>query len=118
MAKRRSKSNKSGGNNATLTYPKVISATRDQVYGDAPRTPIQQFESNVVTYLTVVFCVILAEGVFLAGSGFLSAEADAFAMDVVYPLFSPTLGLFLLSSSLYGLWKTGAGRKDGEGEGQ
>lgn len=38
--------------------------------------------------------------------GFLSEAADQFAQDVVYPAFSPTVILFLLISSAYGLWKT------------
>lgn len=91
---------------------KVISATRDQVYGDAPMTPIQQFENSVISFLALLFFIILGEGIFLAASGFMSEAADQFAQDVVYPAFSPSLGLFLLSSSLYGLWKTGAGRED------
>ena len=97
---------------------KVISAARDQVYGDAPLTDLQKFETNIITWLGFLFIVILGEGIFLAGSGFMSVEADQFAQDFVYPAFSPTLGLFLLSSSLYGLWKTGAGRKDEENKGQ
>jgi hypothetical protein len=36
----------------------------------------------------------------------MSAEMDALAQDVVYPLFTPTLGVFLAGSSAYGLWKT------------
>ena len=93
---------------------KVISATRDQVYGGGPQTPIQQFENGVIGWLTFLFMLILGEGIFLGASGFLNEAADQFAQDVVYPAVSPTLGLFLLSSSLYGLWKTGAGREDGE----
>ena len=97
---------------------KVISAARDQVYGDGTLTPVQQFENGVISFLALLFFVILGEGVFLAASGFLSEAADQFAMDVVYPAFSPTLGLFLLCSSLYGLWKTGAGRGDNKDEQQ
>ena len=37
--------------------------------------------------------------------GFLPEAADQFAQDVVYPSFSPTVGFFLLLSSLYGIWK-------------
>lgn len=84
----------------------VVSATRDSVYGDGPQSSMQQFETNAVGFLGLLFAVILLEGIFLGASGFLSEEADQFAQDVVYPLFSPTLGLFLAGSTAYGLWKT------------
>ena len=93
---------------------KVISAARDQVYGGGPLTQAQQFENAYIAFLAFVFFVILAEGVFLAASGFMSDSADQFAQDVVYPAFSPSLIFFLACSSAYGLWKTGTGRGDGE----
>ena len=37
--------------------------------------------------------------------GFLPEAADQFAQDVVYPAFSPTLAVFLVCSTAYGLWK-------------
>jgi hypothetical protein len=113
IGKRRPKANPKTPTPPAGSY-KVISAQRDQVYGGGPLTDLQKFETNVITWLGFLFCVILGEGIFLAGSGFMSVEADQFAQDVVYPAFSPTLGLFLLSSSLYGLWKTGAGRTEGD----
>ena len=84
----------------------VVSAARDSVYGDQPPSQIQQVETTVVQGLGLLFLLILAEGIFLGASGFMSAEMDALAQDVVYPLFTPTLGLFLAGSSAYGLWKT------------
>jgi len=111
LAKRRPKGQKTPPPTAPGSY-KVISATRDQVYGGGPMTEIQQFESTVVSFLGFLFTVILGEGVFLAASGFLSEDIDKFAMDYVYPAFSPTLIFFLVCSSLYGLWKTGGGRND------
>ena len=113
MAKaRRPKSKASPTASSSGSYPKVISATRDQVYGGGPLTPTQQFENAAISFLALLFFVILCEGVFLAATGFMSESLDQFAQDVVYPAFSPTLGFFLLCSSLYGLWKTGAGRED------
>ena len=85
---------------------KVVSATRDSVYGDQPPSQIQQVETTVVQGLGLLFLLILAEGIFLGASGFMSAEMDQLAQDVVYPLFTPTLGLFLAGSTAYGLWKT------------
>lgn len=40
-----------------------------------------------------------------AVQGFLPEAADQFAQDVVYPSFSPTVGIFLLLSTAYGIWK-------------
>ena len=37
--------------------------------------------------------------------GFLPEAADNFAVNYVYPAFSPTLGIFLLISVVYGLLK-------------
>jgi hypothetical protein len=56
------------GGSAKQQPPKVISAVRDQVYGGGPLTFEQQAENSVVSLLAVIFFVILAEGVFLAGS--------------------------------------------------
>lgn len=84
----------------------VVSAARDSVYGDGPQSSIQQFETVFVQVLAFLFFLILGEGIFLGASGFMSQEADQFAQDVVYPLFSPTLGVFLAGSTVYGLWKT------------
>ena len=85
---------------------KVVSAARYSVYGDGPQSSMQQFETGFVQVLGILFFLILAEGIFLGASGFLSEEADQFGQDVIYPLFSPTLGVFLAGSTAYGLWKT------------
>ena len=37
--------------------------------------------------------------------GFLPEAADQLAQNVVYPAFSPSVGFFLLLSSIYGIWK-------------
>lgn len=91
---------------------KVVSATRDSVYGGGPLNEVQKFENTIVSILALLFLLILAEGIFLGASGFLSESADQFATDVVYPLFSPTLGVFLAVSTLYGLWKTRSAPED------
>lgn len=104
MLKKRRKKKKSP---APESKPyQVVSATRDSVYGDGPQSSMQQFETAFVQVLGILFLLILAEGIFLGASGFLSEEVDQFAQDVVYPLFSPTLGVFLAGSTAYGLWKT------------
>jgi hypothetical protein len=68
-----------------------------------------QTETNFVFALLVVFSLLFFMGVFISVSGFLSPEIDAIATDVVYPLFSPMLGVFLLLSSSYGLYKAQKG---------
>ena len=37
--------------------------------------------------------------------GFLPESLDAFAENVLYPAYSPQIGIFLACSSAYGLWK-------------
>jgi len=107
-SKKRKDSTKSSSSFSSNTSgPKVITPIVDQVYGNAQQTPEQQAENAAVSFLGLLFLVILGEGVFLAGSGFFSEAVDQFAADVVYPAFSPTVIVFLACSSLYGLWKTG-----------
>jgi len=91
---------------------KVVSAARDSVYGGGPLNEVQKFENTVVSILALLFLLILVEGIFLGASGFLSESADQFATDVMYPLFSPTLGVFLAGSTFYGLWKTRSAPED------
>ena len=60
--KQRRRGGKAGGG------PTVVAPLRDQVYGGGPLTPEQRAENSVVALLATLFFVILAEGVFLAGS--------------------------------------------------
>jgi len=39
-------------------------------------------------------------------SGFLPEAIDTFATETLYNAFSPTVGLFLVMSSAYGVWKS------------
>ncbi|PSC75913.1 5 -nucleotidase isoform B [Micractinium conductrix] len=94
------------GGKAQQQGPTVVSPVRDQVYGGGPLTFEQKAENTVVSVLAILFFVILGEGIFLGASGFLSAEMDQFAQDVVFPAFTPTLGLFLAISTGYGVLKT------------
>ena len=59
--------------------------------------------------LLIVFSILFFMGVFISISGFLSPEMDAIATDIVYPAFSPMLGVFLVLSSAYGLYKAQKG---------
>ena len=40
-----------------------------------------------------------------ASQGFLPESADRFATDVIYPAFSPQMGVFFVCSTAYGVWK-------------
>ena len=87
----------------------------------------------MLSILALLFIAILGEGLLVAGSGFLSDENDKLIQardtaskesllqesrwqtlmlmplvrqDVVLPAFTPTVGIFLTSSSGYGFWKT------------
>jgi hypothetical protein len=60
-----------------------------------------------VRFLTFFFFFLLGEGVFLGGSGFLPPEVDEFALNVVYPAFSPSVLAFLGFAAIYGVWKAG-----------
>jgi len=69
------------------------------------QTPGQDLEANTVKFLALLFVIFFCEGIFLAIAGFLPEAADNFATTYVYPAFSPTLGLFLLISVIYGVVK-------------
>ena len=71
-------------------------------------TGADALEQNYVRFLGAFFAIILLDGVVLATSGFLPEAVDVFAENVLYPSFSPLIGVFLLCSSLYGLWKAGS----------
>ncbi|KAK9844225.1 hypothetical protein WJX84_000053 [Apatococcus fuscideae] len=68
-----------------------------------------QTEGRFVGGLALLFCIILLEGLFLAGSGFLPEEYDLFAQNYVFKAFTPSIGLLLAGSSAYGLWKSRQG---------
>ncbi|QDZ24605.1 hypothetical protein HOP50_14g71440 [Chloropicon primus] len=81
--------------------------------GDAPKGPAKmpaeqykKYDENFVTVLAFLFVGIFAEGLLVAGSGFLPEDVDNFIVNTVYPAFTPTLGVFLLVSVCYGLFKT------------
>ncbi|GJP48021.1 hypothetical protein CLOM_g7262 [Closterium sp. NIES-68] len=72
-----------------------------------------EIETAVVVSLGFAFLLIILEGLFLAAAGFLSEDLDQFAMDVVYPAFSPTVAVFLLGATAYGTFKVvGIGKKE------
>jgi len=63
-------------------------------------------ETLVLKSLAAGFCIILLQGVALAGSGFLPEAADNFIVDYIYPSFSWQMGIFFSCTTVYGLWKT------------
>lgn len=81
-----------------------MAPTNQQLGGN--QTDEAEFENKVVLTLISIFGLIIVEGLFLAGSGFLSDDWSDFGSNIVYPLFSPTVGVFFLGSAAYGVWKT------------
>lgn len=102
-----------------------------------PTLPRPQVEAQFLSYLSLLFLIILLEGIAVGGSGFLSEEGDKFVLvrarvdaaplpatvaaaprgargesdagrlptheqDYIYPAFTPSIGFFLLCSSVYG----------------
>ncbi|KAK3447320.1 protein LOW PSII ACCUMULATION 2, chloroplastic [Eucalyptus grandis] len=49
--------------------------------------------------------IILVEGIALAASGFLPDEWDKFFVKYLYPSFTPTVGLFVAGTVVYGVQK-------------
>ena len=47
----------------------------------------------------------LFSGAFCLLQGFLPESVDQFATDYIYKSFSPTVGVFVLCSTVYGVWK-------------
>ncbi|CAK0762827.1 hypothetical protein CVIRNUC_002996 [Coccomyxa viridis] len=84
----------------------VIAPQVQQAYGVEPQSAQGQLETSYLLFLTLVFVFIILEGLFIALSGFLPEAADQLAQNVVYPAFSPSVGFFLLLSSIYGIWKS------------
>ena len=91
---------------------KVVSPVVESISGDAPLSMSQQVETAFVSVLLFLGVLILAEGVFIGGAGFLSEGLDDFALKVVYPAFTPTVGVFLAGSTVYGFLKTRDGLTD------
>ena len=92
--------------------PKVVAPAVEKAKGAAVPTATDAAETLALRFLALFFGVILVEGVLLAASGFLPDEADAFIERTLYKTFSPTVGVFLTCSSVYGLWKS----RQGEGQ--
>jgi hypothetical protein len=105
-AKKRAAAEKGAG--PTVVAPAVAKARETAAGGGNTADAI---EVGYRRFLGAFFTLILLEGLALGGAGFLPDEADAWVASVLYPTFSPTVGLFLLASSIYGVWKA----KQGDG---
>eukprot|EP00271_Cylindrocystis_brebissonii_P015493 TRINITY_DN38402_c0_g1_i1.p1 TRINITY_DN38402_c0_g1~~TRINITY_DN38402_c0_g1_i1.p1 ORF type:complete len:228 (+),score=24.88 TRINITY_DN38402_c0_g1_i1:236-919(+) len=64
-----------------------------------------QVEGAFLVALGLLLSVVFAEGTFLGISGFLPEDLDKIATSVVYPAFTPTVGVFLLVAVAYALFK-------------
>eukprot|EP00803_Ostreobium_quekettii_P009625 evm.model.scf_446EXC.4 EVM.evm.TU.scf_446EXC.4 scf_446EXC:43619-46402(+) len=85
---------------------KVVSPAVQQYTGEEPQTPMSELENTVVLVLFSLLGFCILEGIILAASGFLPEGIDELVEAYLYPAFSPTVGVFLVGSVLYGLWKT------------
>ena len=97
--KARGAKSKSGG-------PNVIAPAVSRAKGETAAQPADGAEAAALQFLGAFFVVLLLEGLALAASGFFPESVDAFITEKIYPSYSPQLGVFLLCSSLYGLWKS------------
>ncbi|CAM8991249.1 unnamed protein product [Rhodiola kirilowii] len=62
-------------------------------------------ESAFLLTWSALGAVILAQGLTLAASGFLPEEWDRFLVKYLYPIFTPTVGLFVAGTAAYGVLK-------------
>lgn len=100
----RNPKNKSGGGG-----PNVIAPAVSRAKGEAAPRPADGAEAAALQFLGAFFFVLLLEGLALAASGFFPENVDAFITERIYPSYSPHVGVFVLCSSLYGLWKSKQG---------
>eukprot|EP00891_Asterochloris_glomerata_P005672 jgi/Astpho2/5672/Aster-x1311 len=87
---------------------KVVAPQVQKALGTDPLSPQAQTEGTVLLVLLALFSLIILEGLLLALSGFLPESVDQFATDYIYKSFSPTVGVFVLCSTVYGVWKSKA----------
>lgn len=71
-----------------------------------PAEEYKKVDQNFVYALLFLGLGIFAEGLLVAGSGFLPESIDDFIAARIFPAFTPTLGVFLLVSVAYGLFKS------------
>ena len=94
------------GRNDPVVAPAVAKA-RATAAGEG--TALDAAEIGYRRFLGFFGVAILLEGLVLGGSGFLPDEWDAWITNLLYPSFSPTVGIFLVFSSAYGVWKSSQG---------
>eukprot|EP00873_Tetraselmis_striata_P040006 jgi/Tetstr1/460270/TSEL_005570.t1 len=85
---------------------KVVAPAVEEARGERPVSPASEFETNVLSVLSFLGIMVLFFGVVLAASGFLPEEMDTMITNNLYPAYSPFVGVFLLCSTAYGVWKS------------
>lgn len=106
---RRRKKARNSKNKGGSGGPNVIAPAVSRAKGEAAARPVDSAEAAALQFLGAFFFVLLLEGLALAAAGFFPENVDAFITERIYPSYSPQLGVFLLFSSLYGLWKSRQG---------
>mmetsp|Transcript_11574 Transcript_11574/g.20921 ORF Transcript_11574/g.20921 Transcript_11574/m.20921 type:complete len:177 (-) Transcript_11574:140-670(-) len=85
---------------------KVVAPAVEEARGERPASPQSEFETNVLSVLSFLGLLVLLLGVLLAASGFLPEDIDNMISNTLYPAYSPFVGVFLLCSTAYGVWKS------------
>ncbi|KAH7352129.1 hypothetical protein KP509_19G031300 [Ceratopteris richardii] len=98
--------------------PSKTSVPRDSISvtsrRPAPESPIipqaadpevGEQEKLFIVGLTAIGILIFVEGIALAASGLLPTQLDDLVAKYVYPLFTPTVGVFIAAAVLYGVLK-------------
>ncbi|KAI9081590.1 hypothetical protein K1719_036476 [Acacia pycnantha] len=72
---------------------------------EAKAKEVRKSESAFLLAWLFFGAVILAEGLFIAASGFLPEELDKFCVNYLYPSFTPTVFVFVAGTVVYGVYK-------------
>jgi len=86
--------------------PNPAPAPPSGFFPDVPAVTKARYERLFLRAIAALFLTILGFGLLIGVSGFLPPEWDLFIQNTVFPIFSPLIGVFLVFSSAYGLFKS------------
>ncbi|CAA7014421.1 unnamed protein product [Microthlaspi erraticum] len=96
---------KGKGKREVLRRPPVEKPVFISEEGAAKADELRRNENAFLLTWLGLGIVILIEGVVLAASGFLPEELDKLFVKYVYPVFTPSVGLFVAGTTAYGVLK-------------
>ncbi|VVB11904.1 unnamed protein product [Arabis nemorensis] len=73
--------------------------------GAAKAEELRRNENAFLLTWLALGALILIQGILLAASGFLPEELDKLFVKYVYPVFTPSVGLFVAGTTAYGVLK-------------